>query len=216
MRKQSPWGLPVSGSHTLIEVSNEPLTTNTPSNCREGWERWSQNQNKELKDAKPPHVELSLKTPALCLPAASTLCWCVPAACAGTPLSRGPTPSPCSRSRPTPRGVRRTERSAPPPSGQSGRAHSGQSTRPTRAAWCPESPTPPWEKERHYIAAVTANQVKVNQRCAFVSLLKLRWPSSMSSCVTLICVCVSAAHTQEWVCYRLPLRCMQRTVDVCP
>lgn len=215
MRKQSPWGLPVSGSHTLIEVSNEPLTTNTPSNCREGWERWSQNQNKELKDAKPPHVELSLKTPALCLPAASTLCWCVPAACAGTPLSRGPTPSPCSRSRPTPRGARRTERSAPPPSGQSGRAHSGQSTRPTRAAWCPESPTPPWEKERererHYIAAVTANQVKVNQRCVFVSLLKLRWPSSMSSCVTLICVCVCV-----WVCYRLPLRCMQRTVDVCP
>lgn len=150
----------------------------------------------------------------MCLPAASTLCWCVPAACAGTPLSRGPTPSPCSHSRPTPRGARRTERSAPPPSGQSGRAHSGQSTRPTRAVWCPESPTPPWEKEterereRHYIAAVTANQVKVNQRCVFVSLLKLRWPSSMSSCVAYINVCESVtgcrwdACSARWTCVR--------------
>ena len=27
--------VPVSASQTLIEVSNEPLTTKTPSNCRE-------------------------------------------------------------------------------------------------------------------------------------------------------------------------------------
>lgn len=215
MRKQSPWGLPVSGSHTLIEVSNEPLTTNTPSNCREGWERWSQNQNKELKDAKPPHVELSLKTPALCvcLPAASTLCWCVPAACAGTPLSRGPTPSPCSRSRPTPRGARRTERSAPPPSGQSGRAHSGQSTRPTRAAWCPESPTPPWEKEREREALHRCSDSQSGQGepevCVCISVKAALTQFYEFMCNINLCVC-------ERVCYRLLLRCMQRTVDVCP
>lgn len=209
MRKQSPWGLPVSGSHTLIEVSNEPLTTNTPSNCREGWERWSQNQNKELKDAKPPHVELCVCVYLQRVHSVGVSLQRVQAhLCLGVPHLHHVVVAARHHAAPVVLNAAHRRQVASQDVLTAASRHVPHAQRGVpRARHHPEKKR---ERERHYIAAVTANQVKVNQRCVFVSLLKLRWPSSMSSCVTLICVCVCESVTgcrwdacsARWTCVR--------------